>query len=54
MRSMSRAVSAVVVCGSIQAVRELVHCSAIFRAYPASRATSAAVYAYGGKLPRRC
>lgn len=51
---MSRAVLAVVVCGSIHAVRESPHCSAIFRAFPASRVTSAAVCAYGGKLPRHC
>jgi hypothetical protein len=52
---MSRAVFAVVVCGSIDAVFEAVHCFAMVRAFPAACATSAAVCAYGGKLPRfRC
>ncbi len=52
---MSRAVFAVVVCGSIHAVREVAHCPATVRAIPASRATSAGVCAYGGRLPRlRC
>jgi hypothetical protein len=49
---MSRAVFAVVVCGSIHAVGAFAHRRAMSRARGASFATSAALCVYGGKLPR--
>lgn len=49
---MSRAVFAVVVCGSIHALSDAAHCSAIPRAYRASRATSPGPWAYVGYAPR--
>ncbi len=52
IRSMSRAVFAVVVWGSIHAVSDAAHCSAMPRAYRASRATSTGPWAYVGNAPR--